>query len=351
MDFNRKITDWYRENRRDLPWRSTRNAYNIWISEIILQQTRVSQGLDYYYRFTETFPDVETLAKASENQVLAVWKGLGYYSRARNMHHTAKMVVNQYDGIFPSSFTELLKLKGIGEYTAAAIASICAGEPVPVVDGNVVRIFSRIFGFDAPVGSSRIFKEVKEKSSEFITNQDPGTYNQAVMEFGALFCKPKSPDCCNCIFTKDCFAFKQNKVDELPVSKPEIKKRTRWFNYLVIQTPEGLIMKKRDAGDIWTGLWEFPLFEAGKLMDEKEVIQLAVDNNMLGPGTNVSKFKKDYRHILTHQTIYARFFIADVKNSVDQPAVSEGIKFDKDQIRETAISRLMEKFICDADFF
>lgn len=351
MDFNRKITDWYRENRRDLPWRNTRNPYNIWISEIILQQTRVSQGLDYYYRFTETFPDVETLAKASENQVLAVWKGLGYYNRARNMHHTAKIVVDQYEGIFPSSYTGLLKLKGIGEYTAAAIASICAGEPVPVVDGNVVRIFSRIFGFEAPVGSTRIFKEVKEKSKEFISDQDPGTYNQAVMEFGALFCKPKSPECNTCIFRKECFALNYNKVGELPVSKPEIKKRSRWFNYLVIITAEGLVMKKREAGDIWTGLWEFPLFEAGQLMDVKEVHRLALDKNLLNPDTKLTKFKKDYRHILTHQTIHARFFIADVKNGVDQPAVSEGMKFDKDQIRETAISRLMEKFISDAEFF
>ncbi|MBW6491096.1 MAG: A/G-specific adenine glycosylase [Lentimicrobium sp.] len=351
MKFNQKITDWYQVSKRDLPWRNTRNPYYIWISEIILQQTRVSQGLDYYYRFTETFPEVETLAKATENQVLAVWKGLGYYSRARNMHHTARMVVEKYNGIFPSSYNELIKLKGIGEYTAAAISSICAGEPIPVVDGNVVRIFSRIFGFNAPVGSTRIFKDVKQKSTEFISDQDPGTYNQAVMEFGALFCKPQTPECSICIFKKDCFAFNHNKVDSLPVSKPEIKKRSRWFNYLVIQTPDGLLMKKRDAGDIWTGLWEFPLFEAGKLMDDKEIIRMASNEKLLTPDANITIFKKDYRHILTHQIIHARFFIVDVETRTIKTASPELKIFSREQYQKTGVSRLMEKFITDADLF
>ncbi|PKP46905.1 MAG: A/G-specific adenine glycosylase [Bacteroidetes bacterium HGW-Bacteroidetes-11] len=345
MDFNQRITEWYRINKRDLPWRKTRNPYFIWVSEIILQQTRIGQGLDYYLRFVDTFPDVSALAKASEQQVLEVWKGLGYYSRARNMHFTAQQVIEDFDGVFPSTFDTLISLKGIGQYTAAAIASICSGEPEPVVDGNVVRVFSRIFGFESPVGSTKIFKDVREKSKSFITDSDPGTYNQAVMEFGALFCKPKNPQCETCIFKDECYAFKNNRVEKLPLPKTDKPKRDRWMNYLVVVTPQGLLMQQRGIKDIWANLWEFPLLESDRLITVDEAIQWIDDERLLPDGTEIVKFEKDFQHILTHQRIFARFFIAWTKQEVVlQDSVHRRV-IHKDFIQELPVSRLIDKFI------
>jgi A/G-specific adenine glycosylase len=345
MDFNQRITEWYRINKRDLPWRKTRNPYFIWVSEIILQQTRIGQGLDYYLRFVDTFPDVSALAKASEQQVLEVWKGLGYYSRARNMHFTAQQVIEDFEGVFPSTFDTLISLKGIGQYTAAAIASICSGEPEPVVDGNVVRVFSRIFGFESPVGSTKIFKDVREKSKSFITDSDPGTYNQAVMEFGALFCKPKNPQCETCIFKDECYAFKNNRVEKLPLPKTDKPKRDRWLNYLVVVTPQGLLMKQRGIKDIWANLWEFPLLESDRLITVDEAIQWIDDERLLPDGTEIVKFEKDFQHILTHQRIFARFFIAWTKQEVVlQDSVHRRV-IHKDFIQELPVSRLIDKFI------
>jgi len=345
MDFNQRITEWYRINKRDLPWRKTRNPYFIWVSEIILQQTRIGQGLDYYLRFVDTFPDVSALAKASEQQVLEVWKGLGYYSRARNMHFTAQQVIEDFEGVFPSTFDTLISLKGIGQYTAAAIASICSGEPEPVVDGNVVRVFSRIFGFESPVGSTKIFKDVREKSKSFITDSDPGTYNQAVMEFGALFCKPKNPQCETCIFKDECYAFKNNRVEKLPLPKTDKPKRDRWLNYLVVVTPQGLLMKQRGIKDIWANLWEFPLLESDRLITVDEAIQWIDDERLFPDGTEIVKFEKDFQHILTHQRIFARFFIAWTKQEVVlQDSVHRRV-IHKDLIQDLPVSRLLDNFI------
>ncbi len=348
MDFNQRITEWYRINKRDLPWRKTRNPYFIWVSEIILQQTRIGQGLDYYLRFVDTFPDVSALAKASEQQVLEVWKGLGYYSRARNMHFTAQQVIEDFEGVFPSTFDTLISLKGIGQYTAAAIASICSGVPEPVVDGNVVRVFSRIFGFESPVGSTKIFKDVREKSKSFITDSDPGTYNQAVMEFGALFCKPKNPQCETCIFKDECYAFKNNRVEKLPLPKTDKPKRDRWMNYLVVVTPQGLLMQQRGIKDIWANLWEFPLLESDRLITVDEAIQWIDDERLLPDGTEIVKFEKDFQHILTHQRIFARFFIARTKQEVVlQDSVHRRV-IHKDLIQELPVSRLIDKFIAES---
>jgi A/G-specific adenine glycosylase len=348
MDFNQRITEWYCINKRDLPWRKTRNPYFIWVSEIILQQTRIEQGLNYYLRFVDTFPDVSVLAKASEQQVLEVWKGLGYYSRARNMHFTAQQVVKDFSGIFPSSFDSLIKLKGIGQYTAAAISSICSDEPEPVVDGNVVRVFSRIFGFESPVGSTKIFKDVRNKSKSYITDSDPGTYNQAVMEFGALFCKPKNPQCEACIFKNECYAFKNNVVDKLPLPKGEKPKRERWLNYLVVVTPQGLLMQQRGIKDIWANLWEFPLLESGRLISLDEAIQWIDDERLLLTGTEIVKFEKDFQHILTHQRILARFFIAWTKQEVVLKDSAHRKIIHKDLIQDLPVSRLIDKFIAES---
>lgn len=338
MNFNRIIYEWYANNKRLLPWRDTRQPYSIWVSEVILQQTRVDQGLDYYYRFLENFPTVFHLAQSSEQQVLSVWKGLGYYSRARNMHATAKMVVDKFDGFFPSNYNDLIVLRGIGPYTAAAVASICGNEPVPVVDGNVIRVFSRIFGLHEPVGSSQGYKKVYQKSLEFIDSHDPGTYNQAVMEFGALLCKPRQPICNECIFQKDCFAYNNNMVTELPVPKGASLKRERFFNYLIFQKPDGsLLMQKRIENDIWKNLWEFPLIEDKRLLSPSEVKHslLEADKGKLVPAP------KDVRHILTHQVIHARYFYVD-----KLPANTEALVWQHKPLEfGLPVSRMIEKFL------
>lgn len=308
-DFQRKLIQWYNLNKRDLPWRQTLDPYRIWVSEIILQQTRVDQGLAYYERFIARFPDVRQLAEADEQEVLSVWKGLGYYSRARNMHHTARSVVQEHAGVFPGSYYQLLRLKGIGKYTAAAIASICSYEPVPVVDGNVVRVFSRLFGFGAAAGTTASFNKVWERSSALIDRDDPGTYNQAVMEFGALCCKPANPGCGQCIFRNDCFAFGNQMVDKLPLKKKELTKRERWFTYLYVPVGGGkVLMQQRPQGDIWHNLWELPLIEADHLLGQAEVSAHPVVNQGRERPEIIVVNPKDYRHILTHQIIHARFY-------------------------------------------
>jgi A/G-specific adenine glycosylase len=338
MNFSQIISAWYTHNKRLLPWRETKQPYPIWVSEVILQQTRVDQGLAYYHRFLENFPTVLHLAHSAEQEVLSVWKGLGYYSRARNMHATAKMVVDKLDGHFPSNYKALIELKGIGPYTAAAIASICGNEPVPVVDGNVIRVFSRIFGMDEPVGSSQGYKKVFQKSLGLIDFNDPGTYNQAVMEFGALCCKPRQPLCTECVFQKACFAFNKNRVNELPVPKVAPLKRERFFNYLVFEKNDGsLLMQKRHENDIWKNLWEFPVIETDRLLTPSEVkhpllhadqVQLVAD-------------AKDVRHILTHQVIHARYFYAD------QPLSGpEAYAWQPDPLKSgLPVSRMIEKFL------
>lgn len=338
MNFNQIISEWYTKNKRLLPWRETQQPYPIWVSEVILQQTRVDQGLAYYYRFLDNFPTVLKLAQSSEQEVLSVWKGLGYYSRARNMHATAQMVVDKFDGHFPSSYKDLILLKGIGPYTAAAIASICGYEPVPVVDGNVIRVFSRIFGMYEPVGSTFGYKKVFQKSLEFIDVNDPGTYNQAVMEFGALLCKPRQPLCTECIFQNECFAYNKNMVYELPVPKVTPMRRERFFNYLVFEKTDGsMLMHKRHENDIWKNLWEFPLVESDRLLNPSEVKHPLLDAETV----QLVPEDKDVRHILTHQVIHARYFSSD-----QFPPDTEAYLWQPDPLKSgLPVSRMIEKFL------
>ena len=326
-----------------MPWRQTRDSYSIWVSEIILQQTRVDQGLNYYLNFILAFPDVKTLSEATEQAVLSVWKGLGYYSRARNMHHTAGVVMTQYNGKFPSTYADLIKLKGIGPYTAAAIASICNNEPIPVVDGNVIRVFSRLFGFQEEVGSSIGYRKVFEKSTGFIKHSHPGNYNQAVMEFGALQCKPKQPLCDQCIFQKDCYAFNHGMVNQLPHPGKVIVKKERFFHYFLVSHPEkGILMQKRGGGDIWQHLWELPLFEADKLLSVKQVVKLS--GLFLQPSEILNVNYSDHKHVLTHQLIRARFFVLPF----DALTVDEqlALQWQKDPLnRGLPIPRLIDKYL------
>ena len=277
MNFTKILSKWYDKNKRDLPWRRTKDPYRIWVSEIILQQTRIEQGWDYYLRFIEKFPDLHVLASAREEEVLKLWQGLGYYSRARNMHAAAKEIINLHHGKFPGTYEEIRRLKGIGDYTAAAISSIAFGIPSPVVDGNVCRFFSRYFGIGEPADTQKGKTAVREKAKEHISSEHPGDFNQAIMEFGALQCKPV-PDCMTCPLKTGCVAFQQKRIAEFPVKSKKQRVRTRYFHYLLIKTGKGknhsVFLKKRTGNDIWKNLFDFPLIETEKAVNYKKLILL-----------------------------------------------------------------------------
>ena len=256
-----KLTEWYRQNKRDLPWRHTQDPYKIWLSEIILQQTRVAQGLPYYLKFLERFPTVNDLAQASEQEVLKLWQGLGYYSRARNLHYTARDIVENYKGTFPQDYKNLLRLKGVGEYTAAAIASFCYNEPVAVIDGNVFRVLARWHGIDTPINTTEAKKIFKQQAAGSLDRQQPGLYNQAIMEFGALQCVPGLPDCENCPLQAECVAYKTGKVTELPVKLPKVKIKKRFLHYIIVRHGNRMLWEKRTGQDIWKNMYQPVLIE------------------------------------------------------------------------------------------
>lgn len=309
--FSKKIISWYKEYKRDLPWRHTRDPYKIWLSEIILQQTRVLQGLPYYKVFVENFPDVLSLARAREDRVLRLWQGLGYYSRARNLHATARKVRDEYDGKFPRTFEELKKLPGIGAYTAAAIASMAFREPVAVVDGNVYRVLARVFGIDLDIAGGEGKAWFFEKANELIDRQRPDLFNQAVMEFGALHCTPQNPKCESCIFNRTCIARQQGLQELLPVKTKGKKIRKRYFTYLVIEYRGRLLMRKRQPGDIWNGLYDFFLMERPRAMNPKKIFEALPDLKTISP-TLVSNVHK---HVLSHQHLMTRFVRMEVSDS------------------------------------
>lgn len=317
MKFSNTLIYWYLQNNRELPWRKSKNPYYVWLSEIMLQQTRVAQGMAYYLKFTETFPTVFDLANADESTVLKMWQGLGYYSRARNLHFTAKQVANNLNGVFPSTHKELIKLKGIGDYTASAIASICFDEPNAVVDGNVYRVLSRYFGIKTAINSSAGIKEFKILAQTLLDTSQSGTYNQAIMDFGALHCKPQNPLCETCPFANSCVALEKNLIKELPVKEKKIKVKNRYFNFLVIKTAdEKTILSERKGKGIWQGLYQFPLIESetninkDDLMASKEFIKLFPDE------TTISLFnQKVIVHKLSHQHLYTQFWIVETETS------------------------------------
>ena len=315
MKFSNTLIYWYLQNNRDLPWRKSKNPYFIWLSEIMLQQTRVAQGLAYYLKFTTTFPTVFDLAKADESTVLKMWQGLGYYSRARNLHFSAKQISNELNGIFPSTYEEIIKLKGIGDYTASAISSICFNEPTAVVDGNVYRVLSRYFGVNTPTNSTSGSKEVKTLAQTLIDTSQPGTYNQALMDFGALHCKPQNPLCETCPFSDSCVAFEKKLTKELPVKEKKIKVRKRYFNFLVIKTDDHkTILTERKGKGIWQGLYQFPLIESTETISEKEIITSKEFNDLFPAETTISLFnKKEIVHKLSHQHLYTQFWIVETK--------------------------------------
>ena len=315
MKFSNTLIHWYLQNNRDLPWRKSKNPYFIWLSEIMLQQTRVAQGLSYYIKFTSTFPTVFDLAKADESTVLKMWQGLGYYSRARNLHFSAKQISKELNGVFPSTYEEIIKLKGVGDYTASAISSICFNEPTAVVDGNVYRVLSRYFGINTPTNSTSGIKEFKLLAQTLIDASQPGTYNQALMDFGALHCKPQNPLCETCPFCNSCVAFEKKLTKELPVKEKKIKVRKRYFNFLVIKTDDHkTILTERKGKGIWQGLYQFPLIENTETIREKEIIASKEFNDLFPAETTISLFnKKEIVHKLSHQHLYTQFWIVETK--------------------------------------
>jgi A/G-specific adenine glycosylase len=310
MSFQHEIVNWYAQNKRKLPWRNTRDPYIIWLSEIILQQTRVEQGLPYFNAFLEAYPTVKDFANATETEVLKLWQGLGYYSRGRNMLFTAKQVLELHDGYFPTGYHKLLLLKGIGDYTAAAISSFSSDEERAVLDGNVFRVLARYFGISTPINSTIGKKEFGDLAQQLIQGQVPSIYNQAIMEFGALQCKPKSPLCPTCPLQLDCTARKNGLINELPVKLKKLVKRTRYFNYFVIKQDNNVLVHEREQGDIWQGLFDFPMIETkfpynGLFSSFSDEVKLT-----FGPEIKLTHLMHK-KHLLTHQTIYVDFFALD----------------------------------------
>lgn len=307
MSFQQKIIDWYMINKRELPWRNTTEAYVIWLSEIILQQTRVEQGRPYFNRFLENFPKVSDFADATEDEVLKLWQGLGYYSRGRNMLYTAQEVMAKHNGIFPTSYNELIRLKGIGEYTAAAISSFSANENRAVLDGNVFRVLSRYYGIAEPINSSRGKNLFSKLAQELIKQQNASIYNQAIMEFGALQCKPKSPKCELCPLATDCYALIHQQIDSLPVKLKNGKIKERWFNYFVAFNDDSVLMKQRQPGDIWQKLYDFPLIETLSQMQITDSGFIEMVKKQFGNEVIMHPIVQK-KHILSHQIIYVHFF-------------------------------------------
>jgi A/G-specific adenine glycosylase len=310
MAFQQELIGWYLVNKRNLPWRDTQNPYIIWLSEIILQQTRVEQGLPYFNRFLEAYPTVQDFAAATETQVLKLWQGLGYYSRGRNMLFTARQIMDLHAGVFPVKYQDLIKLKGVGEYTAAAISSFSSGEEKAVLDGNVFRVLSRYFGISSPINSSQGKKQFSELAQSLIYKDDPALYNQAIMEFGALQCKPKSPDCGVCPLMLSCYAKNNNLIPVLPVKLKTVKVRTRYINYFVLEKENNVLVNKRILEDIWQHLYDFPRIETSLAVDtDQEEFTKEVKQNF---GLDVViRPLMQVKHLLTHQIIYVQFFALD----------------------------------------
>ena len=324
MNFSKTILNWYAINGRELPWRQTTNPYAIWLSEVIMQQTRIAQGTAYWERFMKRWPNVHELAKATEDEVLREWQGLGYYSRARNLYKAAQQIVGL--GRFPQTYKELKQLKGIGEYTAAAVSSISFAEPVAVVDGNVYRVLARYFGIDTPIDSTEGKKVFKAMAQEYLPKEAPAAYNQGMMDFGAIQCTPTSPNCEVCPLIDTCFAANNNKVADLPVKAKKTKQRERHFSFIYIRCNGETAIRRRGAGDIWQGLWELPT---------KELLGNAIENATL--------IKKNVKHVLTHQIIFADFYLLETNVPPTLPADYIWIK--ESEIERYALPRLIDLLV------
>jgi A/G-specific adenine glycosylase len=315
MNFKKVLTNWYSINKRELPWRNTKNPYHIWLSEIIMQQTQIKQGLPYYEAFVTNYPTIFDLANAEEQAVLKLWQGLGYYSRARNLHTSAKYIAKELNGVFPSTYSSLIQLKGVGDYTASAIASISFNEATAVVDGNVYRVLSRYFGIDTPINSTKGIKEFKALATSLIDTENPGDYNQALMEFGATQCKPKNPYCSICPMKDSCVALQKGDVDKLPLKLKKTKVTKKHFNFLVfISSDKRTLFEKRNNKGIWLNLYQFPLIETKQaLSSEGFKTHPKIESYFNGIEFDYSLYNtKELVHKLSHQHLYTKFWIIEV---------------------------------------
>ncbi len=343
--FTKKLLEWYNPNSRPLPWKKEKNPYFIWLSEIILQQTRVEQGLKYYLKFKKNYPTVSHLAQAPEDEIMKNWEGLGYYSRARNLHSAAKYISSELDNQFPQTYSEILKLKGVGEYTAAAISSFAFNLPHAVVDGNVYRVLTRFFGIELAIDTTIGKKEIQQLAQELLYLKNPGLYNQAIMDFGATICKPKGAFCEKCLLQKKCKAFQNNMVAILPIKSKKIKKETRYFNYLIIHQNHQVYIRKRKEKDIWQNLYEFPLIETKKeiskasLLKQKNFFEIFFDQFY-----GILSFSDSYVQKLTHRTIIARFYEIEVNNSF-KANKSDWVCVNKKDLRNFAFPKIIDLYI------
>jgi A/G-specific adenine glycosylase len=315
-EYRKVLTDWYNHSKRELPWRQSRDPYKIWVSEVILQQTRVRQGLDYYHNFLKSFPNVKKLAEAGEEEVLKVWQGLGYYSRARNMHHAAKTILAEHGGKFPEDYLSIRNLKGIGDYTAAAIASISYNLPYAVVDGNVYRVLSRLFGIPTSIDSSAGKKEFLSLAEMMLDKSHPGDSNQALMELGALQCLPDQPACSTCPLMTKCYAFTHQLVHNFPVRAKRVKQKERYLNFLYLHYNQFLFLEKRGDKDIWRNMYQFPLIETTNPASAETVIESDAWKKILSNiAFTIEAVSPEIIHVLTHQRLHIRFFTVRLNNA------------------------------------
>ena len=340
-NFSNTIEKWYQEYKRELPWRESADPYVIWISEIILQQTRVVQGYDYFMRFMKRFPDVATLAQADEDEVMKYWQGLGYYSRARNLHAAAKSM----NGVFPKTYPEVRALKGVGDYTAAAICSFAYNMPYAVVDGNVYRVLSRYLGIDTPIDSTEGKKLLAAVADELLDKKNPALYNQAIMDFGAIQCSPQSPNCMFCPLASGCSALAGGMVAQLPVKQHKTKTTNRYFNYIYVRMGAYTLINKRTGNDIWKNLFEFPLIETPEAVSEEEFPALPELRAMFAEGETpiIGLVCRDVKHVLSHRVIYANFYMVDLPENSQSFTSYQKIK--ADELEQYAVSRLVHAFI------
>lgn len=336
-----KLIWWYKKNKRDLPWRNVSDPYKIWLSEIILQQTQVIQGLNYYIKFTETFPTVIDLANAPEDKVMHLWQGLGYYSRARNLHAAAKAIKTNYQGKFPNTYDSIKELKGVGDYTAAAVSSFAFNLPHAVVDGNVYRVLSRLFNIYTPINSTQGKKEFQLLADELLNKKQPALHNSAMMEFGALWCKPQNPKCEECPLQAQCLAFQNKTVSQLPVKDKKIKIRNRYLHYFIFNYKDSIYIQKRTEKDIWQNLYEFYLIETDQAEDPKDVLKNKELNSLIH-NFKVESITSTKKHILSHQHLYATFYEIQMNTLLKSKNLQ---KIKRDDLSDYGIPQLITKYI------
>lgn len=344
-DFKCLLSEWYALHARELPWRNTTDPYQIWVSEIILQQTRVSQGYDYFLRFMAQFPDVRSLAAAREDEVMKAWQGLGYYSRARNLHTAARTIVKENNGVFPDTYDGVRALKGVGDYTAAAICSFAYGLPCAAVDGNAYRVLSRVFGIDTPIDTGAGHREFAALADSLLDRSHPGDFNQAMMDFGSIQCIPHQPDCQHCPMNHMCVAQMTGRTGELPVKQHRARVTERYFNYIYVRAGEYTFLKKRAENDIWRNLYEFPLIETKRAADIQELLRLLEERQWIAKGEEpvCRCVERGVKHVLSHRIIHADFYELILPSG--SKSFSDFLAVGTDELESYPVSRLIDGFM------